>query len=40
MTIEMLLDYLDGKGLILTDDDLLNEALKDCNLSFDTNIKD
>lgn len=39
MTIKMLLDYLDGRGLILTDDDLIDEALKNIQLNFDTKIK-
>lgn len=40
MKIKDLLDWLDGCGLILTDDDLLNEALADFgeNVSLETNI--
>ena len=40
LTIETILDYLDGRGLILTDDDLLDEALKEMNISFDTQVNE
>lgn len=32
MTIRELLEYLDGRGLILTDEDLIDEALHDVNI--------
>lgn len=38
MDIESLLDFLDGRGLILTDDDLLDEALKSIDLSFESKV--
>ena len=32
MTINELLEYLDGRGLIVTDDDLIKEALYDVDV--------
>jgi hypothetical protein len=29
LTLKQLLEYLDGRGLILTDDELIEEALED-----------
>ena len=38
LDIQMVLDYLDGRGLIITDEELIKEALKECNLSFDSQV--
>lgn len=33
ISLEDLLEYLDGRGLIITDTELIDEALKEINLS-------
>ncbi len=38
MTIEQLLDYLDGRGIIVVDLDLVEEALDYYNLLLDDEI--
>ena len=38
-TIKEVLEYLDGRGLILTDDDLLKEFLDELGLDFDTIVR-
>jgi hypothetical protein len=38
MTISELLDYLDGRGLVVTDSDLIAEELVDVGLTPDTEI--
>jgi hypothetical protein len=39
VTIRDLLDALDGSGLVLTDDDLLEEALAEMGLAMETEIE-
>jgi hypothetical protein len=39
VTIRDLLDALDGSGLVLTDDDLLEEALAEMDLTMETEIE-
>jgi hypothetical protein len=34
-TISDLLDYLDGRGIIFVDEDLVTEALKECKLTYE-----
>ena len=38
MDIGELLEYLDGRGLVVTDDDLLVEALDECGVTLRTAI--
>lgn len=38
MTIAELLEYLDGRGLVITDDELIADALEDVNLDKDDQI--
>ncbi len=39
MTIRDLLEWLDGQGIVVTDDDLIDEALEACGLTQDAEIK-
>lgn len=39
MTIQNLLDYLDGRGIVFEDTDLVIKALQDLGLSLEDKVK-